>query len=114
MTTKRCLLFVGLLIAVAFLGVYAARATSALASETTVEATDASLTSPGNEVAGPAVQDEGVCRSEGGGATGTGPSPDASCSNCTSDEECVALGCGGGCDPVVCVQFGFGKRCMCQ
>ena len=37
MTTKRCLLFVGLVIAVAVMGLYAARATSAIASETSVK-----------------------------------------------------------------------------
>lgn len=115
MTIKRCLLIVGLLIAVAFLGLYAARATSVLASEVAVKKTEPSATALGSDVAGPALQNQDACQAEGGSSPDAKLTPVShSCDHCTTTANCIALGCGGPeCDPV-CVPWGGGKRCICQ
>lgn len=60
MTTKRYFLFVGLLIAVTIMGLYAAKATSAIASEALVKSDAPATTSPATQGADRALQADGA------------------------------------------------------
>jgi hypothetical protein len=115
MRTKRFFISGGVLIAITVLGLYAAMAQSVRHPEPTTLVTMAAILSLPTDGASPYSDDEVACRDKGDTSPVALPSPDASCNNCTSDQECLTLQCGGGCDPIVCAPSGgLRKICICQ
>ena len=107
MRTKRILISGGILAAIAVVALYAAIA---------YLPGNANAATPAKETASPSLPADTAIQpwNDGGSSPVVAPEPNGSCSNCTSDQECLTLQCGGGCDPIKCVARGLGHICMCE
>lgn len=115
MGAKRFFISGAVLMAITVLGLYVAMAQSVRHPEPTVLERKAAILSLPTDRASLYSDDEVACRDKGDTSPAALPSPDASCDDCTSDQECLTLQCGGGCDPIVCASTGgLRKRCICQ
>lgn len=99
MGTNRFTIWEGVLIAMTVLGLSAAVAQSALQPEPTTSKANAAILSQTTGGPSPYSDDEVACRVEGGKSREERPGSTGTCLNCSSDQECIDLGCGDKCAP---------------